>query len=411
MRILVLSLYYWPDDTGIAVFARGRCEYLASRGHEVTVCTGMPFYPQWRIRQEYRRRMIVREQHDNVTILRNVLYVPKKVTSARRIVHEASFAAGVVVRAFTAKRPDLILIISPPLALGAVAILLSRVWHVPYSFHVADLQPDAAQDLGMLQQGRLMRALHWLERVSYKNAALVSTLTEGMRQRILEKGFSADKVVLFPDWADPSLYKIPLPGRGERFRREYGFGDQFLVVHAGNMGVKQGLEVVLGAAEIDRDRTELRYVLVGDGAVRSQLQQRARSLRLRNVSFLPLQSRDMFNEMMAATNVALVTQLGSVRDIVFPSKVLTLLAAGRPVIASIGEESEVARVLEESNAGVRVPPENPEELSRAIQSIQEQPDQLQTMGECGRAYASSRWNKDGTLLALDLKLRQLVTEN
>lgn len=371
----------------------------------------MPFYPQWRIRDDYRGKIIAREEHERVTILRSSLYVPRHATSARRIAHEASFVAGALLRALTANRPDIILVISPPLALGMASIILSRTWRIPYVFHVADLQPDAALDLGMIPNGRLMRTLYWLERTAYQRSAMISTLTEGMRQRIIQKGFSADKVALLPDWVDPSLYEIPLVHGGEHFRAAHGLDGDFLVLHAGNMGVKQGLEVVLSAADLSRDRTDIRYLLVGDGAVRSRLEQQARELRLPNVTFLPLQSREIFNEMVAAADLALVTQRGSVMDIVFPSKVLTLLAAGRPVVASLGEGSEVARVLADSGAGMRVPAEDAKALFHVIEMLRGEPSRRAEMGRRGRAYAQQHWDRDRILLELNVRIQQIVARD
>ena len=150
------------------------------------------------------------------------------------------------------RRPDVLVVTTPPLALSLSAILLSRWWKIPFIQHVPDLQPDAAVDLGMLREGRLTRALYRLERMGYRKAALVSTLTEAMREKIISKGIAADKVVLFSDWARPELFQVPAHGGGEEFRRSLGLENELLVVHSGNMGVKQGLEVILGAAERSR---------------------------------------------------------------------------------------------------------------------------------------------------------------
>src|SRR3984957_9580469 len=211
MRILHLGINYWPDETGIAPFATGRCEYLAACGHDVIACTGLPYYPQWRVPAEYGGRLFSSEERNGVKILRSWIYVPRKLTSLKRILHEASFICSSFVRALGKTRPDLIFVTSPPLGLVANAIALSRLWRVPYVLHVADLQPDAAVDLGMLPQGRLIKALYRLEAAGYRNAVLVSTLTEAMRQRIIAKGIPADKVVLFSDWVDPKLFTIPTP--------------------------------------------------------------------------------------------------------------------------------------------------------------------------------------------------------
>ena len=176
----------------------------------------------------------------------------------RRILHEASFIASSMLAAMTrsaVRRPDVLVVTTPPLALSLSAMLLSRMWKIPFIQHVPDLQPDAAVDLGMLREGRLTDVLYGLERMGYRKAALVSTLTEAMRDKIISKGIAAEKVVLFSDWASPELFQVPAHGGGAEFRRSLGVGNELLVVHAGNMGVKQGLEVILGAAERSRERS------------------------------------------------------------------------------------------------------------------------------------------------------------
>ena len=220
MRVLALGINYSPDQTGIAPFTTGRCEYLAARGHQVRVCTGFPYYPAWRVRDADRGRLFAREAVNGVTVLRSYAYVPRRVTAARRILHEASFVASASLRALIGPRPDVLFVVSPPLGLALPAVLLSRLWGIPYVFHVADLQPDSALDLGMLPPGLLARALYLVERLAYRRAALVTTLTDAMRRRIVAKGIAEAKVVLASDWADPALFSIPLRGGGEAFRLE-----------------------------------------------------------------------------------------------------------------------------------------------------------------------------------------------
>jgi putative colanic acid biosynthesis glycosyltransferase WcaI len=212
MRIAVLGINYWPDETGIAPFNTGKCEYLASCGHEVTAFTGLPYYPAWKVPDGYRGRFLIREHRAGVTIVRSWLYVPKRLNSVKRIIHEASFVASAFLRSIGnsgKKRPDVLIVITPPLALGLAAFLLSRKWKVPYVQHVADLQPDAAVDLGMLSPTGFTRLLYAIERLSYQKAAIISTLTVSMRERIVGKGIASDKVILSPDWARPELFSIP----------------------------------------------------------------------------------------------------------------------------------------------------------------------------------------------------------
>jgi colanic acid biosynthesis glycosyl transferase WcaI len=410
MRLLMLGINYWPEETGIAVFNTGRCEYLASRGHDTTMCTGFPYYPRWLIDDAYRGRLVARETRNGVRIFRSWLHVPTRVTTVRRVIHEASFVVSSCLRALVAPPPEVLVTVSPPLGLVLSSIVLSRVWGVPYVFHVPDLQPDAAVDLGILRSGTIVRLLYGLERLAYRRAALVSTLTVGMRRRILSKGIPPERVTLLPDWADPSVFDLPLEGDGSAIRQRFGLGDGFLVVHVGNMGVKQGLGVVIDAAQRSRRDPDIVYLLVGDGAVRPALEARVAAAGLPNVRILPLQPAATFRALLAAADLALVTQQRVVADIVFPSKVLTLLAAGRPVVASLNASSEVARVLVEADAGLVVPPENPDTLLDAIRALRRDPRRRQQMGAQGRTYARSHWRREQLLPEMERQLARVAAK-
>ena len=304
------------------------------------------------------------------------------------------------VRALAHAPPDLLFVTSPPLGLTASAIALSRLWCVPYVFHVEDLQPDAALDLGMLQKGRFIKVLYRLEAAAYRNAALVSTLTEAMRQRIIAKGVPPEKVVLSSGWVDPQLFSIAAPEAMCSATPE----SPFIVAHFGNMGMKQGLDVIIEAAKLSRDDPGIIYLLVGDGAARSTLEAKVCGSKLPNLRFLPLQPQDWFFELLAQSNVGLVTQQRAVSDIVFPSKVITLLAAARPVIASVGAGSEVARVIAKSGAGLVVAPEDPHALADAVMRMRANPTLSAQMGRAGRAYAAYRWERQAVLKSTEQQL-------
>ena len=408
MRILVLAINYWPEQTGIGPVLTRRCEYLASAGHEVTVCTSMPYYPEWRIPPEYAGKLFSREERNGVEILRSWMWVPNKVTSAKRIAFEASFLSTSLMNALRNRKPDMLLVVSPPLGLGLSAVLLSRWWKIPYLFDVMDLQPDAAVDLGMLP-GPIRPLLYRLESMAYKHAALISTVSEGMRQKIVSKGFSPEKVVVVPPTADSNLFDIGTQVLGDEFRRRHGLHDQFVVGHCGNMGVKQGLDLVLHAASRLRERRDITFILVGDGSMKSQLEQQASSLQLSNLRFLPLLDESSFSEMLAATDVGLIVQQSSVSDIVFPSKTVTLLSAARPVIASVNDKSEIGRTIRVSRGGVVIKPEDPDLLADAVRTFAADKESRQAMGERGRQYAFKTWETSGVLSAFGNLLTETVT--
>lgn len=409
MNILVLAINYWPESTGIAPFTTGRCEYLVSRGHSVTLCTSFPYYPQWTVWEGWRGRLRDSEVRNGVRIGRVRIYVPAHATPLRRILHEGSFVAASIVNSFGVQRADMIFVVSPPLGLAVAAIGLSRLWKVPYVFHVTDLQPDAAVELGMLRQRTLASFLYALERMAYRNAAMVSTLTEAMRRRILAKGLPSDKLMLSPDWADGALFTIPTVGGAKDFRTRCGLDGKTLIVHAGNMGVKQGLEVMVRAAALARTRApELMFLLVGDGAARVKLERETSALGLHNLRFLRLLPSREFHELLAAADICVISQQRCVADNVFPSKTLTLLAAARPVVASLSEGSEVAQVLRESGAGIRCEPEQPEALLDAVASLAADPAQRQAMGLAGRSWAVHHWSQGTILRQFEANLLRVV---
>ena len=400
MRVIVLSVNYWPEVTGIGALTTYRAEYLAGVGHEVEVCTTFPYYPDWKVPPEYSGKLGRKEKRNGVSIVRSYAYVPNPVTPLKRILFEASFIIGVTLRALMRKRPDVLLVVSPPLGLATTAILLSRLWSVPYVFDVEDLQPDSASDLGMLPKWAV-KLLYKVENAAYRHARLVTTLTQSMRQKIVDKGFSEDQVELFEPRMDDSLIDLP-PEEGNAFRRRYDLGDKFLATYSGNMGVKQGLDVILDSATLGRADDSMLFLCVGNGADCERVKRRAAELDLPNVRFLPLLDEKDFRGLLAASNVCLVTQQHSVSEIAFPSKIVTYLAAGRPIVASVNPESEVARITRESGAGSVVEAENSLALFEAVRGLRNA--DLRKAGENARAYACMRWSAERVLGHLERTL-------
>ena len=408
MRILVLAINYWPEQTGIGAVLTRRCEYLASVGHEVTVCTGMPFYPEWRIDPKYAGKLFSREEHNGVNILRSWLWVPKNVTSSKRIVFEASFLASSLLRALCSPKPDLLLVVSPPLGLGLSAVFLSRWMNVPYVFDVQDLQPDAAADLGMLPKP-VLPILYRMEMMAYRNAALVLAVTEGMRQKIVAKGISAGKVAVVPPPAADNLFGVGNGVDRQEFRTSQRLQGKTIVAHSGNMGVKQGLDIVLDAALALKENPDISFLLVGDGAMKSQLETRARVLNLDNLHFLPLQAPAQYLQMLAAIDIALIVQQSTVSDFAFPSKTVTLLSAARPVAAAVSADSEIGRVICASEGGVLTEPEKAPALATSIRELYFDPQRRLAMGECGRRYAHRHWNETHVLSGFESQLTKVLS--
>ena len=400
MRVMILSINYWPEVTGIGAFTTYRAEYLAAAGHEVEVCTTFPYYPEWKVPPSYAGKLAANEERNGVRILRSYAYIPNPATPLKRVLHEATFIASAMAEAIARKRPDLLLVVSPPLGLAVNAIVLSRLWHIPYVFDVEDMQPDSAAELGMLPSWAL-RFLYRVEKAAYSHAALVTTLTRGMRNRIVEKGIPAEKVELLEARADNSLLEVEAR-EGSAFRQRYSLENKFLATHSGNMGVKQGLDVIVDAAALNRSDDSMQFLLVGDGAACERIQRRVAELGLRNVRFLPLLEAEDFRGLLAASDICLLTQQKSVSDIVFPSKIVTYLAAGRPVIASVNPNCEIAETVRESGAGRVIVPEDGAALLAAIQDFRGA--DLREYRQNAQEYASRRWSSARVLGHLERSL-------
>lgn len=400
MRILILSINYWPEVTGIGAFTTYRAEHLAAAGHDVEVCTTFPYYPEWKVPANYAGKLMTTESRNSVRIHRGFAYIPNPATSLKRILHEASFVFSAMARAMFCKPPDVMLVVSPPLGLALPAILLSRLWRIPYVFDVEDLQPDSAADLGMLPRPAL-KLLYGLESAAYRHARLVTTLTSAMRDRIVCKGVAAEKVELLEPRMDESLASIA-PSEKVAFCRRYGLEDKFLVTYSGNIGVKQKLDVVIDVAALNRDDDSMLFLIVGDGSDCGRIQRRAAELELRNVRFLPLLDDADFRGLLAASGVCLVTQQKSASEIAFPSKIVTYLSAGCPVVASVDPENEVARITRESGAGRVAMAEDPEALLNAILELRN--SDLRRIGANGRNYAFQRWSSKRVLDHLERSL-------
>jgi colanic acid biosynthesis glycosyl transferase WcaI len=245
------------------------------------------------------------------------------------------------------------------------------------------MQPDAAVGLGMLKASWFTRALYWLESFAYGQATRVSGITQGMLKSFRGKGVPESKLVYFPnaialDAAAPS-------GRGE-FRRGHGFSpDEFLAIYAGNLGVKQGLDVLLETAPLLRD-PRIRILICGDGAQREALAQRVRELKLPNVSLLPLQAGADYRALLVDADVCFITQQAGAGNSFFPSKLLGLLAESKPVVTVAAPECELALSLVEGRFGVNVPPGHARELAELLDALAQNPARLAEYGAAGRRY-------------------------
>ena len=383
MKIILWGINYAPESTGIAPFNADLCEYLTGCGHQVAAVTAFPYYPQWRKRPADRKRWFATEKVRGVRVHRCGCYVPRVVTTVRRIVHELSFCLSSAWRILRLPRADIYLVVSPPLALGFFAWMAAKAKRSRFVLHVQDLQPDAAAGLGMLPRGGLIPALYRLERFAYAKAAVVSGISDGMISAFRAKGVPAEKRALLPNW----LRVWTEAGRPDRSRaearRHFDIDEHaMLAVYAGNLGRKQHLEIMVAAARLLAAEPaagghSVRMIIAGDGAARPELEATLRAHPGLAVQLLPLLSNADYHALLVAADVAVITQATGTGQFFFPSKLLSVLAAGLPVIAVADENSELADAVRKGCFGFTVAPGDAAALAGILRDLGESRDQLE----------------------------------
>ena len=408
MRIAIVGINYAPEPTGIPVYTTGLAEYLVSQGHDVTVYTGFPHYPRWKKNPGDRHRLFRAETLNGVAVRRHYVYVPKRPSALKRIPHELSFVVSGSIGYLFGPRADFTIIISPPLFTGIPVAVIARLKGSRTLFHVQDLQPDAAVDLGMLKPGKLASLFFLLEKVTYRLVDFVSSISAGMVSRIASKGVPESKLSLFRNWAHDNL--ISPMSTDTHFRREWDLEGKFVVLYSGNMGVKQGLDSVLQAAVALKSHKDVVFLIVGDGGEKPALMERANAMNLTNVQFRPLQSMEQLSELLATADVAIVPQKHGVKDIVLPSKLSNLLASGRPIIAAAEVETEFGKMVLESGCGVLVEPGNGAQIASAILELRSVPDSRVRMGDSGRRYMEVELSGAAILGTINGQIEAMVAQ-
>jgi colanic acid biosynthesis glycosyl transferase WcaI len=407
MRILVVGINYAPDLVGVAKYNTELCEELVCHGHDVQVVTAPPYYPEWSIPPAYRTWHYRSEEINGVSVIRSPVYVPRKPSGARRLVHHASFAMTSfwpVLFASVRWRPEVIFSVAPSLLSAGFSAWVARRTGAVSWLHLQDFEVDAAFDLGLLSNRWLRALMIGIERKILGSFNCVSTISPQMVERLVSKGVDKEKVCQIRNWTDTEQIT---PGiRNPRFRRERLHLDDahFIALYSGTMSNKHGLEIVLDAARsLDRAGSNIRFVLCGDGPQKGMLQGLAAGLS--NVQFLGLQVGESFVELLKTADVHLVPQKAGALDLVLPSKLGGILASGKPVIVMAEPGSGLA--TEVAGAGLVIPPGKSDALAKAVRALADNPDLRSSIGKIARTIALLRWNKSANLGSLQQTLLAL----
>ncbi|HEY9673726.1 MAG TPA: glycosyltransferase family 4 protein [Waterburya sp.] len=396
MRILIYTYNYFPEPIGIAPLITELAEGLVKRGHEVRVVTGMPNYPQRRIYDGYRGKLYLTELTNGVAVQRSYVWVRPKPTLLDRLLLELSFVVTSFVHALRGKRPDVIFITAPPLPVSVPAALLGWLHRTPIVLNLQDILPDAAVNVGLLKNPKLIRIFELLEQFAYRTATKITVIAEDFVDHLLKKEVPADQIVQIPNWVDVHFIR-PSPRENNAFRAEHQLTKKFVALYSGNIALTQGLETVIEAARRLCHIPDIAIVIVGEEQALQRLRQYCEVCGADNVILLPLQPREKLPEMLAAADVGLVIQKHNVISFNLPSKIQLLLASGRALVASVPDRGSAAKVVEHSGGGIIVPPEDPDALAAAIEHLYYQPEQVKQLGDKSRQYALDHFTLEQAL--------------
>ena len=407
MHVLMLTHYFPPEIGAASHLTYELGETLVRLGNKVTVVTGMPSYNMKEIPESYRGRYRMEETMAGMRVLRIANGSSHGKSRWRRGLEHLMAGPFYALRALDAESDvDVVYSISPPIAIGVAAWLAARRFGTQYCLGVQDLFPQNAIDLGMMKNRWMIAGFEALERFVYRIAGAVTVHSEGNKLHVVSRGKPAGQVHTLPNWVDTEAIQ-PAP-RDNAFRAELGLRGEFVVSFAGTMGWSQGLDVVIEAARILKNEPGLTFLMIGDGTERAKIGEQARGLA--NVRFLPMQPKEKYASILAASDACLVTLRPEVATPVVPSKLLTIMAAGRPVLASMPLGGDAPEIVRQADCGIVMPPGDPVALAEAIRKLKHDPAFAAALSERGRHAAEQRFSRPACVREFESVFRKIAKQ-
>ncbi|WP_026958947.1 glycosyltransferase WbuB [Aliagarivorans taiwanensis] len=370
MNIVLYGINYAPELTGIGKYSGEMACKLVALNHHVNVVTAPPYYPEWQIHKGFKNRWSTNVA-DGVVIKRAPLYVPRSPSTLKRLLHLASFAISSLVPLFSLLRskPDVVVSVQPTLFCAPAALLFAKLTGAKSVMHIQDFEVDAMFGLGMASHGLLARLAKGYEAWLIKRFDCVSSISYSMLDNAAAKGVAKQRLLFFPNWADTDFVTPEVCGKAKR--KEWGFNEaDKLVLYSGNIGQKQGLEVVLDAAEALAGHSEVKFVIIGSGAYRNTLEQLADERGLSNLQFMPLQPWEDVPQILAMADVHLVVQRKGAADAVLPSKLTNILSAGGHALVTAEADTELGKIATKyPGIYTCVEPENTDAFIKGLKQV------------------------------------------
>lgn len=410
----MLSLVFGPDTVSTANMMTDVARGLQSRGHQVTVLTSMPHYnPSAEVMSNpaYRARLsrIFTEAHENgVRVLR--VYMPlKRQRIWRRALDYLWFhASTTLVATLKISRQDVVFVPSPPITLGLSGYLVALLLRARLIYDVRELWPDVPIRMGMIRNKLLLLIVYKVEKFVYHRSTAITLIARSFIDSLVKRGVPKEKMHFTPNFVDVE-WLIPC-SKANNFAREYTLEDRFVLLYAGNVGLTQGLEILVEIAKEFQENSQIVILVVGDGAGRPKLEQVIKESGLENIRVLPFQPYDRVPEIYGMADICLSPMCVGFSYDTVPSKIYTAMAAGRPVVAACESDTESAQLLRESNGGLVVTPQSVSEMAAAIRTLHDSPQLKDKMGQNARRWIVDHYGKDAVIDTYDRVIRELTPE-
>ncbi len=397
MKVTVIGLNYTPEPTGIAPYTAGAASGLREQGDEVEAITGYPHYPQWRVSPDYTG-WSQHDQVDGVDVLRLRHPVPSSGQLVQRAVMEIVFGLRSILRSWG--RPDSVLTISPALLSSALVVARAQLTRVPVVVWVQDIYTLGSSQTGATSA--VARALQAVESWTLKHATRVIGIHPRFARFLTsELGVPREHIDVVRNWTHVNSDG----GRCPELRARLGWGeDETIVLHAGNMGSKQNLQNVVRASRLAHQRgSKIRFVLLGDGHVRTTLEAMDANPNLQFIDPLP---EDEFEMALTSADILLVNELPGMTEMSVPSKLTSYFNTGLPVLAAVDAGSITADEMARSGGGLRVDPDDPEALLDGAQRLHDDPEEAAAMGNSGKQYRARELNASASVQGIRESLRR-----
>ncbi len=412
MRILYFSHYFHPEGNAPAARVYELCRRWVAQGHQVTVITCAPNVPVGVVYDGYRNGWLQRETVQGVETIRVWTYLAANKGTVRRIANYVSYMLTAILAGLRVARPDVVIATSPQFFCGWAGVWVCRLRRLPLILEIRDLWPESIVTVGAMRKSVAVRLLERWERSMYRAARRVVTVGEGYREQLVARGVPSERIDVIPNGVDRAMFDRTTGGGG--VRAEFGLGDAFVCAYVGTIGMGSGLEVVLRAARLLRDAPgpDVVFLLVGDGAVREDLERRARSEGLSRVVFTGRLDKNRIPAVLAASDACLVhLSRKELFRTVLPSKIFEASAMARPIV--LGVEGFAADLVAGAGAGVCIEPENERELVEAVTRLAGDPERAAEMGRRGLEQIATRYDYDelaGRYLGVVSRLVQWVQQ-